>query len=116
MFAYVFTTEELALEALAEMEEGMRGLAAAQGYELDENGYAIGVNAATREPRPEACHTAAWDVPRELTDGRWAIKTYRIWLALEYEGTPLWAMVDAQVTVPWTYEDVTELLPPDPEE
>jgi hypothetical protein len=35
---------------------------------------------------------------------------------LEYEGTPLWAMVDAQVTVPWTYEDVTELLPPDPEE
>jgi hypothetical protein len=116
MFAYVFDTEAEATTGVAGMEEGMRGLAAAQGYELDEHGHAIGVNAETRLPRPDACHTEAWDIPRELTDGRWAIKTYRVWLALEYEGVPLYAMVDAQITVPWTYEDVTELIPPDPEE
>jgi len=112
MFAYVFDSEAEALQGVAEMEGGMRGLAAAQGYELDEDGHAIGKNAETGVSQPDACHTDRWASPARLTDDRWYVKTYRVWLAAEYEGTPLYAMVDAQVTVPWMHMDVTELLPP----
>ena len=115
MIAYVFSAANVA-QGLAEIEAGMRGLAGAQGYIVDGDGNVVGNSAKTGKPRPEAQRTVSWAVPVELTDGRRAVTSYRDYLSREVEGTPLWQMVDAGITVPFTHEDVTALLPPEPED
>jgi len=113
MLAYVFTAGDV-VQGLDDIEAAMRGLAQVQGYQVVD-GDVVGKNAKTGQDAPAAQKTTTWGTPVELTDGRMAVASYRDYLAREVEGVPLYTHVDNAISVPWSHEDVTALLPPEPD-
>jgi len=113
--AYVFNTEADANTAMTVIEAVMRSIALKMGYELDEHGHVIGKEAKTGEPALDKQHVDVWSPIIALTDGRYAILSYRDYLKRVIDGVPLYAMVDAQIPVVWTHEDVTAVMPEMPE-
>lgn len=108
--AYVFDTEADANTAMAAIEAAMKNIALAMGYELDEHGHVIGRDAKTGVPVPDKQHVDKWSDIYALTDGRYAILSYRNYLKRVVNGVPLYMMVDASLPVEFTHEDVPDEL------
>jgi len=115
MLAYVFATEADANTAVPQIEAAMRGILASVGFTIDEDGHLVGKRASTGEDRPDAQHTEKWGDPFILTDGKWAIASYRENFSREVEGVPLWQNIDAAITVAFNHKDVSDLIPIPPE-
>jgi len=111
VLAYVFNSEADANVGMAVIEGAMRNLAMQQGYTLDAEGNIIGRDALTGEPDPDAQHVIEWGEIMPLSDGRYGILSWREYLSREVNGTPLWAIIDSSISVPYTHEDVTAIAP-----
>jgi len=122
--AYVFADEADAQTAIGAIEQVMRMLLSQIGYHIDENGKLIGHLADTGQENPEAARTDHWDIPLQLSDGRWRVASYRHLFTREIPAghsdppvmMPLWQVIDSHIPVQFTYEDISGLLPPQPPE